>query len=217
MSRKKLILIFFFTAIIILAGFGFPREASATYYATGTLISTNLLNGVPVVTSIDSFFASTTIPANTTLSVQFATSGAAGPWYDDQGVLNASTSVANGTSSIDLSGLGWSGANFYYKMYFNTSDTSATPVLEEIRLEYTSNTAPTSGAASILDMDDTDNIYAQRKLYTASSTCSDVDGFSNIDYCEFRLKQGAATRAIFRYDAKIPTLFLSNLVQLNGT
>ena len=151
MSEKRPILIFFFVAIIILAGFGFPKEVSATYYATGTLISTNLLNGVPVVTSIDSFFASTTLPsASTTLWVQFATSSTAGPWYDDQGNLNGTTSIANGTSSTDLSGLGWSGANFYYKMYFYTSDTSNTPVLEEIRVDYTSNTAPTTSTISEL-------------------------------------------------------------------
>ena len=69
-----------------------------------------------------------------------------------------------------------------------------------VELKVTYNTAPTNGAGSITDMDDTDNIYAQRKWYTASSVCSDADGFADIDYCEFRLKQGATTRAIFRYD-----------------
>lgn len=133
-NNKTLILIIF--AAIIIADFGFAGEALATYCATGTLISTNLLSG-QTVTSISSFFASTTLPsANTTLYVQFATSSTSGPWYDAQGNLNGTTSIANGTSYIYLTGLGWSGPNFYYKMYFNTTDTSNTPVLEEIRVYY---------------------------------------------------------------------------------
>jgi hypothetical protein len=138
MSKKNLILIFFFTAVVVLANFGFPREASAVYYATGTIVSTNLLDGIGAVTSIDSFFASTTFPsASTALAVQFATSSTSGPWYDSQGNLGATTSIVNGTSSIDLSGLGWSGSSFYYKIYFSTTDNSKAPILEEIRIYYT--------------------------------------------------------------------------------
>ena len=113
-----------------------------TYYTTGTLVSTNLLSGQTVV-SIDSFFASTTIPAGTSLGIQFATSSYAGPWYDDAGTLNSSTSLANGTSSTNLSGLGWSGANFYYKLllYANTAR-DASPVVDEIQVDYTSNNSP---------------------------------------------------------------------------
>jgi hypothetical protein len=75
----------------------------------------------------------------------------------------------------------------------------------KVVVTYTPNTAPTNGVGSITDMDDTDNIYAQRKFYTGSSTCSDADGYDDIDYCEFRLKQGASTRAIFRYDEDTDT------------
>ena len=181
MSKKRLILIFFFAAIVILAGFGFPKEVSAAYYATGTLISTNLLNGIGTVTSIDSFFASTTLPsASTTLWVQFATTSTSGPWYAANGVLNATTSIANGTSSTSLSALGWSGPNFYYKMYFNTTDTSNTPVLEEIRVDYTSNAAPTvsdvslNGGSSITLSENT------TKSVSATGTVSDTNGYANI-------------------------------------
>ncbi|GAH46260.1 unnamed protein product, partial [marine sediment metagenome] len=70
-----------------------------------------------------------------------------------------------------------------------------------VEVDYTSpNNVPTNVAGSITDRDDTDNLYAQKDWYTGSSVCSDADGFADIDYCEFRLKQDAATRAIFRYD-----------------
>lgn len=93
--------------------------------------------------SIDSFFASTTIPADTSLWIQFATSSDSGPWYDASGALNATTSLVNGTSTIDLSGLSWSGPNFYYKIQFNSNPAGdATPLLDEIQVEYTPNSPP---------------------------------------------------------------------------
>jgi len=58
---------------------------------------------------------------------------------------------------------------------------------------------PTNGAGTIDDMDDTNNLYAQRKLYTGTSAATDTNGYADIHYMEFRIKQGAATRAIFRY------------------
>jgi len=61
------------------------------------------------------------------------------------------------------------------------------------------NFAPTNGAGSITDRDDTNNIYAQKKLYTGSSVATDTDGYADIHYMEFRLKQGATTRAAFQY------------------
>jgi len=61
------------------------------------------------------------------------------------------------------------------------------------------NTAPTNGAGSITDMDDTNNIYTQKKLYTGSSVATDTDGYADIHYMEFRLKQGATVRASFQY------------------
>lgn len=70
---------------------------------------------------------------------------------------------------------------------------------------YTTNTAPTNGAGSITDRDDTDNLYSQKKWYTGSSSATDDDGFADIDYMEFRLKQSTTTRAIFRYDEDTDT------------
>jgi hypothetical protein len=58
---------------------------------------------------------------------------------------------------------------------------------------------PVNGAGSITDMDDTNNVYAQKKYYTGSSVHSDADGYADIHFCEFRIKQGATTRARFQY------------------
>jgi hypothetical protein len=63
----------------------------------------------------------------------------------------------------------------------------------------TPNNAPTNGAGSITDMDDTNNLYAQKKLYTGSSSATDLDGYADIHYMEFRLKQGVTLRASFQY------------------
>lgn len=109
-------------------------RGSALYHTTGTLTSTNLLAGKTVF-SIDSFFASTTIPAETSLWVQFSQDNT--NWYSASGVLNATTSLSNDSNNIDLSGLGWTGANFYYKMTFNSNSAQgAIPVLDEIRVDY---------------------------------------------------------------------------------
>ena len=134
-KKQKLIILF---AILIIAGFGFAGETLATYYyATGTLVSTNLLEGRPN-NSIDSFFTSSTIPAGTSLWVQFATTSASGPWHDASSNLDATTSIDTGQDTATLSGdICSGGANFYYKMFFNSNAAqSARPVLDEIRVNY---------------------------------------------------------------------------------
>ena len=47
-------------------------------------------------------------------------------------------------ATINLSTLNWSGANFYYKMQFDSNIAQdSTPILEEITINYTPNQAPT--------------------------------------------------------------------------
>jgi len=78
-----------------------------------------------------------------------------------------------------------------------------------VYITYSTNVAPTNGAGSITDMDDTNNLYAQKKLYTGSSVHNDADGWNDatkgINYVEFRIKQDAATRASFRYTVQTAT------------
>lgn len=138
--NKKLPVIIFF-AIIVLAGFGFVGNASAAYYSTGNWTSTNLLTG-ETVTSIDSFIYNLSAkPANTDATIQFSQDNT--NWYDAAGTLNASSTLTTGVdNTIDLSGLGWSGANFYYKTTFTSSDGVDTPVLDDISVTFTSNQPP---------------------------------------------------------------------------
>jgi len=57
------------------------------------------------------------------------------------------------TNNIDLSGLGWSGSNFYYHMLF-TSDQVDTPVLDEITVDFTSYYTSGSLTSSAYDTGD---------------------------------------------------------------
>ena len=99
------------------------------YNSPGTLTSVNLLSGETVV-SIDSFYYNASaIPSGTSLKVQYSQDNT--NWYNSAGTPDGWDTLAQGTSSIDLSGLSWSGANFYYHMEF-TSDGGDTPVLDEI-------------------------------------------------------------------------------------
>jgi len=67
------------------------------------------------------------------------------------------------------------------------------------------NNPPTNDQCSITDMDDGDNIYAQKRDYTIDYDVSDLDGYADIDYAEVRLKQGTLLRATFRYDEDTDT------------
>jgi len=105
------------------------------YNSPGTLTSKNLLLGQSVV-SIDSFgYNVSSIPAGTSLKVQFSKDST--NWYNSAGTLGGWDTLSQGTHSIGLSGLGWSGPNFYYKMEFTTDTTyTYTPVLDEISVNF---------------------------------------------------------------------------------
>ena len=127
----------------------------SAYNSPGTLTSVNLLSGETVI-SIDSFgYNASAIPSGTSLKVQFSQNGS--NWYDSSGNAGQWDTMSQGSHSISLSGLGWSGANFYYKMEF-TSDGTGTPVLDEISVNF--STYYTSGdlTSSAYDSghDDTD-------------------------------------------------------------
>src|SRR4030043_264495 len=188
MGRNRLILIFFFTAIVVLASFGFPKIIWATTYETsGYVISTNLLSGVsPEPTSIDSFIYNLSAkPANTEASVQFSQDNT--NWYDSSETLNASNTLSTGVdNTIDLSGLGWSGANFYYKVTFS-SDGTSTPVLDDITLEYTSNVAPSVAGVSLNNGDNITLDANSTVAVSATGTVSDNNGYADITSVQGRL------------------------------
>jgi len=189
-ANKKIILITAST-IVILAGLAFGNKAiAATYYSQGTLTSTNLLLG-KTVSSIDSFwYNASDISTGTSLKVQFSQDNT--NWYNSSGTLdgwNDCTTTGGATITFTFDPV-WTGANFYYKMQFNsnspTNDT--TPVLDEIKVYYTSNTAPAasdvsidSGATSItLNEGATKNVVC-------TATVTDNDGYEDITTVEAKL------------------------------
>jgi hypothetical protein len=118
------------------------------YEPTGTITSENLLNGETVV-SIDSFgYNASAIPSGTSLKVQFSQDNT--NWYNSAGTLDGWDTLSQGTQSIDLSGLGWSGPNFYYHMLF-TSDETDTPVLDEITVYFSTYYASGTLTSSAYD------------------------------------------------------------------
>jgi len=101
---KKLAAIIFF-AILILAGFGFAEKALGAYVTSGNWTSTNLLSG-KTVSSINSFvYNLSSLPANTTSTVQFSNDNS--NWYNSSGNSDQWDTMSQGSHSIDLSALGW--------------------------------------------------------------------------------------------------------------
>ena len=128
-----------------------------------TIISTNLLTGISNITAINSFVYNLSAkPSGTTAVIQFSQNGSA--WYSSAGVLDASNTLTTGVdNSIDLSGLIWSGANFYYKTTFTTNSGTSTPVMDDIKVNY-------STPSSVND------------TVTRSTAATDLSGVANITY-----------------------------------
>jgi len=115
-------------------------DYSGIYNTKGWITSINLLSGEGVA-SIDSFdYNASAIPSGTGLKVQFSQDNT--NWYNSAGTADGWDTLSQGTNNIDLSGLSWSGPNFYYHMEF-TSDGSDTPILDEISVNF--STYYTSG------------------------------------------------------------------------
>lgn len=117
-------------------------------------------------------------------------------WYSAAGALDGTTTIADGTSSTDLSGLSWSGANFYYKMYFNTTDTNNTPALEEIGVEYNFVGETLTVASPTLDGGTAITLTTGGGTTTVigTTTITDTDGYENILFATATLyRNGAAT------------------------
>jgi hypothetical protein len=104
------------------------------YYSSAVGVSSNLLSG-QTVNSINGFFATTSIPSGTGITAQFSQDNSS--WYSAGGTLDGTTTLSNGANQIDLTGLGWSGANFYYKVALSAdSGRLETPVLQSVYLNY---------------------------------------------------------------------------------
>jgi len=107
------------------------------------------------------------LPSGTSAKVSFSQDGT--NWYDSSGNLDGWNTMSAGENTIELSGLGWEGSNFYYKMEF-TSDGSATPVLEWIKVH---TNYPSSGnfVSQILDTGKENPVYTTLE-FSATTTAS---------------------------------------------
>jgi len=135
-SKKILTTFATLTAGVAICFFGPAGKAyAATYYSIGTVVSTNLLWGLGVKT-IDAFgYNASSIPANTTLKVQFSQNNFT--WENSSGTVDGWDTLSDGDhtaegSALSLSGLAWGGGYFYYKIELDAADTSATPVLDDV-------------------------------------------------------------------------------------
>jgi len=90
-----------------------------SYPASGTLTSTNLLDG-ETVSGIDSFgYNASSIPPGTYLKTQFSQDDT--NWKNSASTPDGWDTQSEGSNSIDLSGLSWTGADFYYKERFEST------------------------------------------------------------------------------------------------
>jgi len=105
------------------------------YSSPGTITSVNLLSNDTVYSIDDFYYDASAIPSGTSLKAQFSTDNST--WYNSSGTPGGWDTLSQGSANISLSGLGWSGSNFYYHMEF-TSDGTDTPVLDEIRIYFSS-------------------------------------------------------------------------------
>ena len=98
------------------------------------MVSNNILTGVEVNNVINGFeYNVSSMPAGTSLRAQFSKDNS--NWYNSAGQASGWNALAQGSHLIDLTGLGWSGLSFYYKIEF-VGDGNNTPVLDEIRVNY---------------------------------------------------------------------------------
>ena len=140
---------------------------TGSYYDLGTFTSTNILYD-SCATTIDEFgYNASSVPAGTTLKVQFSQNAA--NWYSSSGVENEWDTLSEGNyladiDAIDLSGLGWTGRNFYYKVQFesNSPTNDSAPILDEIVVYNTPGTCVSTQYATLVTADSSlgnGNIY----------------------------------------------------------
>lgn len=113
--------------------------ASADYYAQGVLASGNVLSGADVST-ISSFQVIANIPAGTTVKVKFSQDRV--NYYSSTGVKEGWDNCTNGTTAINISGLGWTGGLLFYKLQLTTTDVALTPTVSQIQVDYDGTVVP---------------------------------------------------------------------------
>ena len=138
------------------------------YYSSGTVVSTNLLTGLSNVGRISGLPITATVPAGASATAQFSQD--AETWVAADGT-GGTTAIADGTNTIDLSGLAWIGANFYYKIVISANTGySATPTLTSVGVNYDPPDAYWVGGTG--NWSDAANHWACSSGGTASASCA---------------------------------------------
>ena len=112
-----------------------------TYYPSGIATSPNILDGLSVA-QISSFGYTAAVFADTTIKVQFSQDGSV--WKSSDGTLDGWNTCVDGSNSIDLATLNWTGPNFYYRfeLIANAAQT-VTPEVDSISVTYSELVLPT--------------------------------------------------------------------------
>ncbi|MCG2809612.1 MAG: hypothetical protein L6275_04725, partial [Candidatus Portnoybacteria bacterium] len=136
MSNKIKIIICFLSFISCFLAAG---GANADYYNEGILKSTNVLSGA-TVSAITGFRVTSAMEATASTSVQFSQDRV--NFYNSSGVKGGWDICSDGTTIIDISGLGWSGGILFYKLKLRTYDALTTPTTTDIQVDYDGTEVP---------------------------------------------------------------------------
>ncbi|MFH1547092.1 MAG: hypothetical protein ABIC57_01245, partial [bacterium] len=180
--------------ITSLSGTSIPSASSEQLPAYSTSLAIQSLDLVSGDTGvgIESFvYNLSSKPTDTTATIQFSINTS--DWYSSAGVLGESDTLTTGVDNeIDLSGLTWQSATFYYKIAFGTNGGVVTPVLDDISLVYESSPnipaigSPTPLSISSIRWNFTDNSTNESgfKLFGADDSLIDTVETQDLSYID---------------------------------
>jgi len=141
---------------------------TGAYASAGNLISNNLLSGQSIATITGFEYTLSAKPANTTATVQFSQNGTT--WYNLFLETDGEDSLELGTKTIPLCNLKWTTPNFYYKINFDSSLTSETPILDSVNVTFDDSTNTCSPIVLKMDFDEgTGQVTYDKSITTESA------------------------------------------------
>ena len=201
-----------------------------SYETSATVISNNLLTGKTGVDGIDEFvYNLSSLPGGTTATLWVGQDGS--HWHSIQNGVDvqdgAGFTLSQGTNTIVIHPLLFSGSNFYYKVAF-TGNGSATPVLDDITLNYTTagtTTFNTSSWPSCAPLPGKDWTFSNDCFFPKtgqSSIYGNIDGVDNgnITVSKYKTLTVEGDQIIARNNGKGITVngtIAINDVPINGT
>jgi len=208
---------------------GFSARTTATYMDWGVLYSGHTSGNAWTVRFIISgahyYYFSSTVPSlNTWVHITVTRDNSDSYIYLDTSLDGSTSSLPSGDLDNDhifVLGSGDSGSEYVPECDIDKVTISSV-VRDETWIEVNhlsgiddllnwgswekvGNDTPTNLDFTILDMDDTDNLYAQKQYYTAQYVVTDYDGYADIDYAEFSIMQSSEVRATFRFNEDTST------------